>query len=61
MEFNQEQYDKAKELVLKNNNPTISFVQRVMNVSYNIATSLIEKMEQDGFIVKESGGKYRIA
>jgi S-DNA-T family DNA segregation ATPase FtsK/SpoIIIE len=43
-------YDQAVEIVLKDRKPTTSYLQRRLNIGYNRAASLIERMEQEGIV-----------
>ena len=43
-------YEQAKEIVIRDKKPTISYLQRRLGVGYNKAASLIERMEQDGIL-----------
>ncbi len=43
-------YGLAVEIVLKDRKPTASYLQRRLNIGYNRAASLIERMEDDGII-----------
>lgn len=46
----QDLYTQAIDLVIKNNNPTISYVQRALEISYNQAANYIEQMEDAGIV-----------
>lgn len=43
-------YDKAVELVLAHNRASISLLQRHLQIGYNRAAGLIERMELAGFV-----------
>jgi S-DNA-T family DNA segregation ATPase FtsK/SpoIIIE len=43
-------YNQAVEIVLKDRKPTASYLQRRLNIGYNRAASLIERMEEDGIV-----------
>lgn len=43
-------YDKAVEIVLKNNKASISLVQRHLSIGYNKAANLLEAMEKAGLV-----------
>jgi S-DNA-T family DNA segregation ATPase FtsK/SpoIIIE len=45
-----ELYDKAVDVVLRERKASISFVQRHLQIGYNRAATLIERMERDGVI-----------
>ena len=54
-------YDQAKEIVLRDKKPTISYIQRRLGIGYNKAATLIERMENDGIISSpDAGGKRHI-
>jgi S-DNA-T family DNA segregation ATPase FtsK/SpoIIIE len=46
----QDFYATAVDLVVKNNNPSISYIQRMLNISYNTAADYMEKMEATGIV-----------
>ena len=52
-------YDKAVELVLENRRPTISFVERRLNIGYNRAANLVEAMERNGVVSQANGAGKR--
>lgn len=43
-------YEQAKEIVLRDKKPTISYLQRRLAIGYNKAATLIERMEEEGVI-----------
>jgi DNA segregation ATPase FtsK/SpoIIIE, S-DNA-T family len=43
-------YGQAVEIVLKDRKPTASYLQRRLNIGYNRAASLIERMEEEGIV-----------
>ncbi len=45
-------YEKAIEIVRRDNKPSISYIQRQLRIGYNKAATLIEKMEADGIVSK---------
>jgi len=54
-------YEQAKEIVLRDKKPTISYLQRRLGIGYNKAATLIERMEIDGIISSpDAGGKRHI-
>lgn len=54
-------YDKAVEVVLKNQKASISLVQRHLAIGYNRAARLLEDMEKAGIVGRmESGGQRAI-
>lgn len=52
-------YLEAVEIVKKNNNASISFLQRRMSIGFNKAARLIERMEKDGIVGPPNGSKPR--
>ena len=54
-------YEQAKEIVLRDKKPTISYIQRRLGIGYNKAATLIERMETEGIIsTPDAGGKRHI-
>ena len=45
-------YDQAIKLVTESRKASISWVQRRLNVGYNRAANLVERMEEDGIVGK---------
>jgi S-DNA-T family DNA segregation ATPase FtsK/SpoIIIE len=43
-------YSEAVEIVISENKPSISYLQRRLKIGYNKAANLIEKMESDGIL-----------
>lgn len=43
-------YTQAKECVLRDKKPTISYIQRRLGIGYNKAAGLMERMEKDGIV-----------
>ena len=43
-------YTQAKEVVLRDKKPTISYIQRRLGVGYNKAAGFMERMEQEGIV-----------
>lgn len=43
-------YEKAKALVMTDRKASVSYVQRRLQIGYNLAASLIERMEREGLI-----------
>ena len=43
-------YEQAKEIVLRDKKPTVSYIQRRLGIGYNKAASLIERMEEEGVV-----------
>jgi S-DNA-T family DNA segregation ATPase FtsK/SpoIIIE len=54
-------YAQAKEIVLRDKKPTISYIQRRLGIGYNKAATLIERMENEGVVSSpDAGGKRHI-
>lgn len=54
-------YEQAKEIVLRDKKPTISYIQRRLGIGYNKAATIIERMENEGIVsAPDSGGKRHI-
>lgn len=54
-------YAQAKECVLRDKKPTISYIQRRLQVGYNKAAGFMERMEQDGIVsAPDPNGKRHI-
>ena len=54
-------YEQAKEIVLRDKKPTISYIQRRLGIGYNKAATLIERMESEGVVsAPDAGGKRHI-
>ena len=54
-------YEQAKEIVLRDKKPTISYIQRRLGIGYNKAATLIERMETEGIISSpDASGKRHI-
>jgi S-DNA-T family DNA segregation ATPase FtsK/SpoIIIE len=43
-------FNKAVQIVIRDRKPSISYVQRQLRIGYNRAAILIERMEKDGII-----------
>ena len=54
-------YEQAKEIVLRDKKPTISYIQRRLGIGYNKAATIIERMESEGVVSSpDAGGKRHI-
>ena len=54
-------YEQAKEIVIRDKKPTISYIQRRLGIGYNKAATLIERMENEGVVsAPDSAGKRHI-
>lgn len=54
-------YEQAKEIVVRDKKPTISYIQRRLGIGYNKAATLIERMETEGVVsAPDAGGKRHI-
>ena len=47
-------YEKAVGIVVRDNKPSISYVQRQLRIGYNRAADLIDRMEREGVVSKAS-------
>ena len=43
-------YARAKECVIRDKKPTISYIQRRLQIGYNKAAGFMERMEADGIV-----------
>ena len=48
-------YDRAVDIVLKNQKASISLVQRHLSIGYNKAANLLEAMEKAGLVSSMNG------
>ena len=54
-------YAQAKEYVIRDKKPTISYIQRRLSVGYNKAAGFMERMEQEGIVsAPDPNGKRHI-
>jgi len=54
-------YEQAKEIVLRDKKPTISYIQRRLGIGYNKAATIIERMEAEGVVSSpDASGKRHI-
>ena len=51
---NDELYNKAIDIVIKQQKVSTSFIQRYLQIGYNRAARIVEKMEEDGIISEAS-------
>ena len=56
---NDELYNKAVEIVLKQQKVSTSFIQRYLQIGYNRAARIVEKMEEDGIITEANNAGKR--
>ena len=56
---NDELYNKAVEIVIKQQKVSTSFIQRYLQIGYNRAARIIEKMEEDGIITEANNAGKR--
>ena len=54
-----EKYDEAVQLVAKDRQASISYIQRRLRIGYNRAARIIEMMEKDGVVGPSDGVKSR--
>ncbi len=54
-------YEQAKQYVIRDKKPTISYIQRRLSVGYNKAAGFMERMEQDGIVsAPDANGKRQL-
>ncbi len=53
------EYDKAVRLVTESNNASVSFIQRRLQIGFNRASRLVERMEKEGIVGPANGSKPR--
>lgn len=54
-------YEQAKEIVIRDKKPTISYIQRRLGIGYNKAATIIERMESEGVVSSpDASGKRHI-
>ncbi len=54
-----ELYNKAVEIVVKQQKVSTSYIQRYLQIGYNRAARIVEKMEEDGFITEANNAGKR--
>ena len=54
-----ELYEKAVSIVIKQQKVSTSFIQRYLQIGYNRAARIVEKMEEDGYISEPSNAGKR--
>ena len=54
-----ELYNKAVEIVIKQQKVSTSFIQRYLQIGYNRAARIVEKMEEDGIITEANNAGKR--
>ena len=52
-------YNKAVEIIIKQQRVSTSFIQRYLQIGYNRAARIIEKMEEDGIITEANNAGKR--
>ncbi|MBL1245011.1 MAG: hypothetical protein COA39_011610 [Sulfurimonas sp.] len=50
-------HDRAKKIVLSDNNCSISYIQRKLEIGYNRARMIIETLERNGVITSPNKNK----
>ncbi len=56
---NDELYNKAVEIILKQQKVSTSYIQRYLQIGYNRAARIVEKMEEDGIITEANNAGKR--
>ncbi len=56
---NDELYNKAVEIIVKQQKVSTSFIQRYLQIGYNRAARIVEKMEEDGIITEANNAGKR--
>jgi len=56
---NDELYNKAVEIVIKQQKVSTSYIQRYLQIGYNRAARIVEKMEEDGIITEANNAGKR--
>ena len=59
MEINKQQLKQARQIVLKHNNYSISFLQRTLGIGYNRAAVMMEHVTQNMCRRRKSSWKLR--
>ena len=54
-----ELYNKAVEIVIKQQKVSTSYIQRYLQIGYNRAARIVEKMEEDGIISESNNAGKR--
>ena len=54
-----ELYNKAVEIVVKQQKVSTSYIQRYLQIGYNRAARIVEKMEEDGIITEANNAGKR--
>jgi S-DNA-T family DNA segregation ATPase FtsK/SpoIIIE len=57
---NDELYEKAVSLIIEQQKVSTSYVQRYLQIGYNRAARMVEKMEEDGYISEPNNAGKRI-
>ncbi|MGN7183657.1 DNA translocase FtsK [Cytobacillus kochii] len=55
----EENYEVAKELVIKQQLASVATIQRYLRIGYQQAVRIIERLEQEGVVGPFAGGKPR--
>lgn len=59
--FSEELYQEAKKLVLREKRASVSFIQRALQIGYNKAAGIIDRMEAAGLVTKpDQAGKRQV-
>ena len=59
MDSEEEEYERAKQIVYEKKSASASYLQRRMKIGYNKAARYVERMEEDGIVGPQNGSKPR--
>ncbi len=59
MDSEEEEYERAKQIVYEKKSASASYLQRRMKIGYNKAARYVERMEEDGIVGPPNGSKPR--
>ena len=52
-------YDDAKEIVLRDKNGSISYIQRKLVIGYNRASNIMDQLEKNGIVSVPDNNNFR--
>ncbi len=58
-DFHDELYDQAVAIVCETRQASVSYIQRRLQIGYNRAARMVERMEHDGIVGPTNGAKPR--